>query len=651
MGLTASLAPQWAHADPPGPQHKAPTTTISNLAVPKATARQNPQPRTEKAPGGSASTRSAPAETKVIADLPSQATKQFSTIGVTWLPDSKAADAKVEVRTKAVGGTWTDWSALDSDSDAAPEAAKRVGTAPTFVGESDGVQVRVTGTDASDLRDVQLTLIDSPEVASDANPQTMAAQSDATAASIPRLYPRPSIVTRKGWGADESLRSYNGKDCATPKIDPTIKAAVIHHTAGSNSYSSGQSASIVRGIYAYHVKTNGWCDIGYNYLVDRYGKIFEGRFGGIYYPVHGAHATKWNTDTTGVSLMGNFQSAHPTSAMINSTEKLIAWKLESYYRNPKSKVTLAGKTEYRIFSHGDVMQTECPGKTVHAMLGAIRDNVAAKIGSYASPSYNKWQSLGGEGGWVGSPYVGERALANGGRYTRFLGANIYYRSDVGAHYVRGSIRVAHDKYGGVSGNIGYPTTDEINGKSTGSKVTYFTGGRIYWGSGLGAHPVRGAIGARYQAMGEDGSRLGLPIHDEANGPLTGSRVQTFQHATMLWSGKTNAWPVWGRIRTRYLGFSTKVKGYLGLPVAMEAPSKVRGVSQKFSNGMMYWDTHEAYAVWGDLGRKYVSLGGEQSRLGFPTSNPYGVSGGAACNFEHGKITWNSKTGVSTVTYN
>src|SRR5690606_8922345 len=122
-------------------------------------------------------------------------------------------------------------------------------------------------------------------------PQTLA----ATAASD--LAPRPAIITRKGWGADAKLR------CDEDKMGRTIRGTVVHHTAGSNSYSKSASASIIRDIYAYHTKTLGWCDIGYNFLVDKYGQVFEGRWGGITKPIHGSHAADWNTDTMGISFM------------------------------------------------------------------------------------------------------------------------------------------------------------------------------------------------------------------------------------------------------------------------------------------------------------------------------------------------------------
>ena len=94
-----------------------------------------------------------------------------------------------------------------------------------------------------------------------------------------------------------------------PSYAPAIRFAVVHHTAGTNDYSPAQAAAILRGIELYHVKSNGWNDIGYNFLVDRYGTVYEGRAGGVDRNVIGAHALGFNTGSVGVAVMGTFTSA------------------------------------------------------------------------------------------------------------------------------------------------------------------------------------------------------------------------------------------------------------------------------------------------------------------------------------------------------
>src|SRR5206468_8858593 len=109
----------------------------------------------------------------------------------------------------------------------------------------------------------------------------------------------PTIVPRSGWLADEKIKR------ARPRYAAALKLAIVHHTAGTNSYTPAQAAAIVRGIEVYHVKANGWNDIGYNFLVDRYGTVYEGRGGGIDKNVIGAHSLGFNNSTVGVSLIGN----------------------------------------------------------------------------------------------------------------------------------------------------------------------------------------------------------------------------------------------------------------------------------------------------------------------------------------------------------
>ena len=132
-------------------------------------------------------------------------------------------------------------------------------------------------------------------------------------------------------GADEAIRR------APPLYAPRVQLAVVHHTAGTNAYTRAQSAAIVRGIEVYHVKGNGWNDIGYNFLVDRYGQVFEGRYGGIDRNVVGAHAQGFNTGSVGIALIGNYQSRDADAPrQLDALEKLLAWRLDLAHVDPLS---------------------------------------------------------------------------------------------------------------------------------------------------------------------------------------------------------------------------------------------------------------------------------------------------------------------------
>jgi uncharacterized protein with LGFP repeats len=94
------------------------------------------------------------------------------------------------------------------------------------------------------------------------------------------------VISRREWGADPRL----GDECFEPVYGSSVRAVVLHHTVNSNDYSRSDAPAIVRSILAYHTQGQGWCDIGYNFLVDRFGRIYQGRRGGVRLPVRGAHA-------------------------------------------------------------------------------------------------------------------------------------------------------------------------------------------------------------------------------------------------------------------------------------------------------------------------------------------------------------------------
>ena len=146
----------------------------------------------------------------------------------------------------------------------------------------------------------------------------------------------PLILSRASWGANERIRR------GRPRYADTLRFAVVHHTAGSNSYTRAQSAAIVRGIQRYHVLANGWDDIGYNFLVDKYGQIFEGRYGGVDRNVVGAHAQGFNTGSSGVALIGNVRGhVRLTAAARSALARLLAWRLDVAHVDPLSTIQLA----------------------------------------------------------------------------------------------------------------------------------------------------------------------------------------------------------------------------------------------------------------------------------------------------------------------
>ncbi|MFF4520348.1 FG-GAP-like repeat-containing protein [Streptomyces bluensis] len=242
----------------------------------------------------------------------------------------------------------------------------------------------------------------SPSDSAPASPSESASPSPSPTKPVapPSTVTRPPVISRAAWGADES----KVKDPAE-YIDK-ISAVFVHHTVGSNSYSCAQSAALVRGIMAYHIDANGWNDLGYNFLVDKCGQIFEGRAGGVDLPVLGAHTYGFNSYSTGIAVLGDFEgdpakgipAGKPSRAAQESVARLAAWKLGQYGGNPQGKVTLTAKGDTGVWKNGqeatlntisghrDAYATECPGANLYSRLGEIRRFAASPGAGSAVPT-------------------------------------------------------------------------------------------------------------------------------------------------------------------------------------------------------------------------------------------------------------------------
>ncbi|GGQ64007.1 peptidoglycan recognition protein family protein [Streptomyces pilosus] len=204
-------------------------------------------------------------------------------------------------------------------------------------------------------------------------------------AAPPSTAPRPPVTSRATWGADESISPEEPSYLPGEKI----KAVVVHHTAESNDYTCAQGPAVVRGIYAYHVKQLGWKDLGYNFLVDKCGTVYEGRKGGVDRPVMGAHAYGFNSETTGISVLGTYTSTAPSTAAMTSVARIAAWKLGQYGVSPTGTATLTagdsgrsytGRTWAKgdrltlpaIHGHRDGYNTQCPGDAFYNKLATVR---------------------------------------------------------------------------------------------------------------------------------------------------------------------------------------------------------------------------------------------------------------------------------------
>lgn len=316
--------------------------------------------------------------------------------------------ARIRLRTRVGDEPWSDWVKApprqtdEEPDDDAPEADDRIdgATEPVWVSAADSLQIEVEG---AACEDVGAHLIDSMglgEVAAAGG--GLAAASGAAASRIAHALGwgdgaatahaagRPDIVSRSSWGANESWRS------GSPRYANSARYAVVHHTVTGNGYSQGEAPGVVRGIYRYHTQSRGWADIGYNFLIDRYGRVYEGRAGGVDRPVIGAHAGGFNTGSIGIALLGTFSSAEVPQPARDALARLLAWKFELHGIDPRGTVSITsrGSTRYSsgttvtkptIIGHRDVSRTACPGDAAHRHISSLRGNVEATIGQLPEP--------------------------------------------------------------------------------------------------------------------------------------------------------------------------------------------------------------------------------------------------------------------------
>lgn len=357
--------------------------------------------------------------------------ERFSMFAVTW---TGTRDIAAFFRAQRDDGSWSEWYDADPVSNIGPNGEN--GTELIYVEPTNAVQVSITGVDilgdepledpASnvDISPVEeAPVVEEPIVEAPAPVEPAPAEPAPVAGMAPlpsnygdiqpvadvaaasdldvvfidggidegialatesTSYGMPDVVTRAGWGANESAR------CRGTTIDDETIAATVHHTAGSNNYSQAASPGIMRGMYDYHARTLGWCDIGYNAVVDKFGTIYEGRYGGLDKGVQGAHVGGFNKGTFGISMMGNYDTTQTTPAMINSVGEMIGWKAavagfdpqgkNNYYTNGFSGSKFSAGTTANlpnIFAHRDAHYNACPGQYGYAQMDNIRSIAAA----------------------------------------------------------------------------------------------------------------------------------------------------------------------------------------------------------------------------------------------------------------------------------
>ena len=298
-------------------------------------------------------------------------------VGVTWPKGAVTAKDEFQIRT-LTGATWGKWDALEVDDAVGPDRAeatsangaakaRTAGTSPYVVTGASKFEVRSLTTDATVPTAAKVQVIDPGESTSDS---AQPAPGSAAAAAA-----KPTVFPRAAWGADESKRT------GVPSYG-RVQVGFVHHTDSQNTYAPSQVPAMIRGIYAYHL-SQGWSDIGYNFIVDRFGRTWEGRHGGMDRAVVGAQTMNYNSVSMGISALGNFETSAVPSAVTSAFTRIFAWKFSLSGIPATGGVVANGKYFPRVAGHRDGFQTACPGAYMYAKLPQMRTGAAALMGAPA----------------------------------------------------------------------------------------------------------------------------------------------------------------------------------------------------------------------------------------------------------------------------
>lgn len=561
--------------------------------------------------------------------------KEFSMFALTW---QGKKDVVAHFRGQRADGTWTQWF----DAEPASEIQKGVknGTELIYLEPTKKVQVSLLGVD----------MVPTPQPAAPAPAQPKPESSPVAVdkpASLPTNYGdikpvadvkdttnleavfidggkstpvagidlaadsngMPKIISRAGWGADESIR----QNCQpTPDYSDKVSAITIHHTAGSNNYTPEQSAGIVRGIYQYHGVNLGWCDVGYQSLVDKYGNIFEGRYGGVNKPVMGAHAGGFNNNTWAISMMGDYSAEQPSAAQIKSVGELAGWRLKIAGVSPKgTDVHYSEGSEYtfypygqavtlpNIFAHRDVGNTTCPGDAGYAQMGRIRDiamNKYSSIGGASVPSGDNADS-------APLPLPAVPPAAGGNATTG----------------------------GTTAGDLLHMLSSAKNGDKNAMVATAGTLASIVFAAlaSQGKLPSGVTLDGGVPRIG------GISISDL---PGKISQAQALSSDPDIATAAKLVKENYGAV----LGAS---KG----PVQYAADTKNPVTFEAYEKGAIVKSpTTGAHAIWGPIGDAWAQQGFDGGPLGLPLNEQYDWNGLKRVDFQHGYITLDPKTGQTRI---
>jgi hypothetical protein len=355
----------------------AAATLVCVLIPGSAALAEEPRPVDFELAPKAGATASSSTRPGAVLSRPLETPRRFNLVGLRWRGRAEL-DIKLRVRRQ---GRWSRWEHLDAHADHNPDPRRGersvVASDPIWVGRAGAVQYRLSRP-APALR---LHFVDLGE-RRPGRARARAAQATP-----------PPYVSRAAWGAGS----------CPPRAAPDygeVRAVHVHHTVSLNDYTPAEAPSIVLAICRYHRNSNGWNDIGYNALVDKYGTLYEGRAGGLDQAVVGAQAQGFNSVTAGIANVGDHSSVPQTPAALSAMARYINWKLTTHGQPLSGPVTVVSSggpaTRYpagarvtleRVIGHRDTGITACPGAALYAQLPELRSLVlggAAPVGPFSS---------------------------------------------------------------------------------------------------------------------------------------------------------------------------------------------------------------------------------------------------------------------------
>jgi hypothetical protein len=311
--------------------------------------------------------------------------------GLTGFSLSWTGDAHVGATVRAlIDGVWGGITDIEADHGHGPDDPTGRLHGPAVM-LPDAEAYWITNADATDLRVHEIPV-----------PERRLQQADlAILEPIPGL----EILERSNWTDVGRLDTI---DCSIPssvfglgcRADVGLRHAVIHHTVNANGYAEASVPNLLRGIQRYHMETRGWDDIGYNFVIDRFGRIWQAREADLYEPISSGHTTGLNAESVGVAVLGTFSSGTVPDAVVDSLGLLLGWKLGLHGVDPLGH-TLVRSTGgdfaepgdfvdvRNVSGHRDNQQTSCPGSSLYGRIGEVRSAAAelVPVFGHMTPTY------------------------------------------------------------------------------------------------------------------------------------------------------------------------------------------------------------------------------------------------------------------------